>query len=279
MNKAYSWYRLLDFKDKNLRIPHTLLFGGSQINSPIYYHDAKVRSDSPHFLFQYTLSGIGIFRYDGNEHELKAGQGFLCCTHDPKMAYYYPPEGKDTYEMLYLCFGGDLDTFEEITELYGRVFELSLDSEIITRILSFRVRSHYSEVLQSSLSESINIASSLITSLIGCKESESKSSKYDIINQAQVYILEHIEDKLSVKVLANIFGVTPNHISRGFKAHIGISPHKYISMVRMKHAAKLINSNLLSVKEVAFRMGHDNAAHFIRSFKRVHGYTPGSLRK
>jgi AraC-like DNA-binding protein len=277
--KAYHWFIRYDLSEENLRIPHVVVFGGNQINSSIYYHDASVRTDTPHFIFQYTLSGKGIFRYKGEEHELTAGKAFFCNSHDPEMAYYYPPEGTETYEMLFCCLCGNLETYEDIANRYGRVFELPKEDKAIKQFLNYRVKSHYTKHLDMNVSESFRTASTLMTSLIKSKETEVLLTSSLLIDRVNNYLQEHIEEKFSIKQLAETFEVSASHLSREFKRQTGLSPQKHMDILRMNHAARLLTSNLLSVKEAAYKMGFDNPAHFVRSFKRVHGVTPGSLKK
>lgn len=277
--KAYHWFIRYDLPEEDLKVPHALVFGGNQINTPIYYHDASVRSDTPHFIFQYTISGEAIFRYKGEEHVLSAGKAFLCNSHDADMAYYYPPDGTKTYEMLFCCLCGNLDFYEDVVRLYGRVFELTLDNEAITQFLNYRVKSHYTKFIEMNISESFGMASCLIKNLIKSRESVQEKSTSTLVDKMNVYLQENIEEKFSIKHLAETLGVSASHLTREFKHETGLSPQKHMDILRMNHAAKLIMSSQLSVKETAYRMGFDNPAHFVRSFKRVHGETPGSLKK
>ena len=277
--KAYHWFTRYDLTEENLRIPHALVFGGNQINTPIYYHDPTVRSDTPHFIFQYTLSGEAIFRYKGEEQVLSAGKAFFCNSHDADMAYYYPPDGTKTYEMLFCCLCGNLDIYEDLVRLYGRVFELAPENEAITQFLNYRVKSHYTKLLDMHVSESFRMATCLMKNLIKSQENVQAKPTSALIDKVNVYLQENIEEKFSIKQLAEMLSVSASHLSREFKSETGLSPQKHMDILRMNHAAKLISINQLSVKETAYRMGFDNPAHFVRSFKRVHGETPGSLKK
>jgi AraC-like DNA-binding protein len=47
----------------------------------------------------------------------------------------------------------------------------------------------------------------------------------------------------------------------------------------MMQALKLLRDPRLSVAQVADRLGYETDAAFRRSFKRVHGFGPGSFRR
>ena len=279
MIKAYHWLVCYNLKGRDPEIPHVKAFGGNQINSSLYYHDPSVRTDTPHYIFQYTLSGKGIFRYKGVEYELTAGKAFFCNSHDENMSYFYPPNETQTYEILYCCLCGDLNLFESIAERYGRVFELSSDDKALKQFLDYRIKSHDIKYIDMNLSECFMKSSILLNSLIKSKEEIIEKNSTSFVDKVIIYIRENIEEKLSIAQLADIFEISASHLSREFKKQTGLNPQKFIDTIRMKHAAKLISSSLLSVKETAYRLHFDNPAHFVRSFKRVHGVTPGSFKR
>ncbi|WP_420465002.1 AraC family transcriptional regulator [Panacagrimonas sp.] len=57
------------------------------------------------------------------------------------------------------------------------------------------------------------------------------------------------------------------------------TPYQYLTRWRMAQALKLLRDPRLSVAHAAERLGYQTEAAFRRSFKRVHGYGPGSVRR
>ncbi len=57
------------------------------------------------------------------------------------------------------------------------------------------------------------------------------------------------------------------------------TPYQYLTRWRMAQALKLLRDPRLSVSHVAERLGYQTEAAFRRSFKRVHGFGPGSVRR
>lgn len=64
-----------------------------------------------------------------------------------------------------------------------------------------------------------------------------------------------------------------------FRAHLGTSPERFLSQVRLEKAKKLLESTFLSVKEVMAEVGVSDAGHFSRSFKAAYGTTPAKWRE
>ena len=63
-----------------------------------------------------------------------------------------------------------------------------------------------------------------------------------------------------------------------FKTVTGVPPAKYLKTLRMRHAATLLTTTFLSVKEVVRRVGLADESHFVRDFKRLYGRTPSEYR-
>ena len=59
----------------------------------------------------------------------------------------------------------------------------------------------------------------------------------------------------------------------------GISPHRWLTQQRMKHAWELLQSTDMTIQEVARTVGYDGVSQFSLVFKQHYGMTPGQLTK
>jgi AraC-like DNA-binding protein len=82
------------------------------------------------------------------------------------------------------------------------------------------------------------------------------------------------EQNASLGFLAGLTGVSPYHLVRAFHKEVGISPHKYQTVVRVLRARKFLASGA-PIPEVALRTGFCDQSHLNRCFKRTLGVTPG----
>ena len=85
---------------------------------------------------------------------------------------------------------------------------------------------------------------------------------------------------------ANLQGVadkmclSPSQLRRKLYATTGETPANYITLVRMRHARRLLDTRKeLSVGEVATICGYDDNSHFTRVFRQVYDITPTDYRK
>ena len=84
--------------------------------------------------------------------------------------------------------------------------------------------------------------------------------------------------ELKVCQMAHSVSLTASHFSRLFKAETGLSPYKYLKILRMKKAKVLLESTFLNVKEIMNRVGVRDESHFVRDFKIICGTTPARYR-
>jgi AraC-like DNA-binding protein len=91
--------------------------------------------------------------------------------------------------------------------------------------------------------------------------------------------IEFIETSFSQPVtLATLAAQAELSVSRFaalFRAEVGISPHRYVCMVRVRHAQRLLRRGL-PPSVVATEVGFFDQSHLGRHFKRTVGTTPSA---
>lgn len=79
---------------------------------------------------------------------------------------------------------------------------------------------------------------------------------------------------VTLDALAAHFGRSRSHISHLFKANAGVSLRAYCNDLRLCDAKGLLQSTSLSVTEVAYEVGFDDASYFIKLFREKYGISP-----
>ena len=77
--------------------------------------------------------------------------------------------------------------------------------------------------------------------------------------------------------LARRVGMSTFHFARVFSELAGAPPHRYLQRVRLDEAARRLHQGA-SVTEACFNSGFRNLSHFIRTFQRRFGTSPGKYR-
>jgi AraC family transcriptional regulator len=69
-----------------------------------------------------------------------------------------------------------------------------------------------------------------------------------------------------------------NHFIRAFHQQTGLTPHRHAVIRRLERAITLLKKPGTSVAEVADGVGFATPAHFVATFRRTMGVTPGALQ-
>jgi AraC family transcriptional regulator len=99
------------------------------------------------------------------------------------------------------------------------------------------------------------------------------------INRVQVFIEEHLTERVRVADLSAVARSSPSYFSCAFKRTFGVSPHAYVMKRRVSMAADLMLSSDAPLSEIAVSCGFADQAHFSRQFRRAMGRTPSAWRR
>jgi AraC family transcriptional regulator len=78
--------------------------------------------------------------------------------------------------------------------------------------------------------------------------------------------------------LANAANLSINHFIRAFRQQTGVTPHRQVVLRRLERGITLLKKPGMSVAEVADNVGFATPAHFVATFRRTMGVTPGAFR-
>jgi AraC-like DNA-binding protein len=88
------------------------------------------------------------------------------------------------------------------------------------------------------------------------------------------WLAENVRDHDPVTPLCEYLQVSAVTLNRLFRAHLHESVAAYHTRIRMELAIQLLNSDGVSVKEVAYELGYLHANDFSRAFKNFTGRNP-----
>jgi AraC-like DNA-binding protein len=99
------------------------------------------------------------------------------------------------------------------------------------------------------------------------------------IEMAKEYILQHYKEDISLQQLAQHCCVSAFHFSRIFKTILEVSPHQYLTGIRLQHAKHLVQSTVQPVADIAFEYGFNSPEHFAVAYRQQFRISPSTHRK
>lgn len=97
--------------------------------------------------------------------------------------------------------------------------------------------------------------------------------------KALACIERRFAEQWTVGALAKEAGVSPNHLIRLFRAHLGETPAQRLWRMRVRHGVELLRDTGLGVKEIAHHCGFKTPFHFSRLVAKSQGVPPRKLRQ
>lgn len=100
----------------------------------------------------------------------------------------------------------------------------------------------------------------------------------DSVSTAKAYINEYYMNQLTLDDIAKTVHLTPNHFCTLFASVCGVSPHAYLTSVRIDRAKYLLRTTTMSITEIATSVGASSYNYFSYLFKRESGMSPSEYR-
>lgn len=266
-------------EDKEFQLCVLFAAGYDSITTSSYRWDGLERTDGPLLLFQYTLSGEGVYESGNRTHRVTAGQAFLAEIPGPHR-YYYPAESNEPWEFIFLLFRPNLilPHWRRFLREAGEVPYLPVDSAPV-RLSRIIVADAGSGRISDPL-----IASSCVyqfmTELTRMHVTTLRNRENwpGNVRRAAEFIELNYSRMISIDQLSEHVSLSKYHLIRRFSASTGMTPGAYLTRIRTEKAMELLRGTGLSLETIAERIGYSSGSYFIKAFRNLTGLTPGEFR-
>jgi AraC family transcriptional regulator len=161
----------------------------------------------------------------------------------------------------------DMQVLEELLSLFTRLSSYLISSSLDTHEL-IKANSTFLEIL------------SIYLKLYRKPDNTHMGTPmYRPVREIHEYINEHFASDCSLKKLASIVNLSPNHLHVIFKESVGLTPYEYVLTKRVELAKKLIITGEKSMLDIALVTGFCSQSHFNKVFKKQTGTTPAQFKK
>ena len=98
------------------------------------------------------------------------------------------------------------------------------------------------------------------------------------LQRVREFVEAHLDEDLSLTVLADVACLSPYHFSRSFKETVGVGPQRYVIQRRIERAKALMRRTNQPLALIAQEAGFGDQSHLTSMFRREMGVTPGRYR-
>lgn len=99
------------------------------------------------------------------------------------------------------------------------------------------------------------------------------------VQMVRVLLEDSFHRKLGLKDMSASVNLSPWRLAHLFKSETGMSPQRYLTLVRLQRAKAHLETSFLSIQQIAAAVGIPNPSQFTKSFKAAYGMTPVGYRK
>jgi len=231
-----------------------------------------------------TLSGVGSFRQPGLERTFEAGDVILFtpdCHQD-----YGPAQEGGSWENLFVHFAPRPHwhgwmRWPQVGK--GLALVHLSPGTVRTDVEDALRRCHrYAHASFSSFAHELALSALEEAILIGAHEATyggRQTRRSPGITRVVELISGDLARRFTIPDLARLSGLSPSRFAHLFKEEIGESAIAFIIRLRIREAARLLEAEGLTVKEVAARVGFESPFYFSRQFRRFYLIDPSGFRR
>jgi len=231
----------------------------------------------PHWIFQYTLSGWGVFESGGSAKRVGAGQAF--CARIPSRHLYRNDEacGKWTFVWLIVSHPYVVERLLKHENLVNAVVEWPATSAALraaaSLLLDCREESDPFDVENAVFQWMIEMERSAFSRRHPAGERER------LMNFVRARVMDCLTAFVPVEDLAVACKMNRSNFAHHFRKTTGVSPAAFVRRIRLDEAVRLLARKNLSVKEVAAQTGFADANHLCKVFRAHMRISPGTYRR
>jgi AraC family transcriptional regulator len=93
------------------------------------------------------------------------------------------------------------------------------------------------------------------------------------------YIHQNLCADVSLETLAGLAGLSPNYFLGAFREATGLTPHRYVTELRVARACELLRDPHRPITEVSLAVGFASQSHLTEVFRRTLKTTPAAYRR
>lgn len=185
----------------------------------------------------------------------------------------------DIFTTIIELFRNESTHYVQALDAAGNILYLSLSllgngEQIVSEIFRDRANGYRSLYELTNVEQILDWLTVFRDGLCESFASHNKDYKHHIVVNVKKYIGEHIEEKLTLNKVAEVFNISPNYLSVLFSKHNDVGFTDYINQSKIDTAIRMMEEGNRKVYEISDLLGFESAFYFSRVFKKVTGFSP-----
>ena len=180
----------------------------------------------------------------------------------------YTDSKKKNLEFFQTLFDIDLAFQQKLQNLITVLDEFGYDSHMVDEHLLFLLydllRKHKRELRH--------------TAKVKALKPGTRMEIYKRLCMAKDFMHSTFMDKPGLNIITQTACLSAPQLTRQFKAVFKITPHQYLTQIRLDHAKRLLKHSDMPVYEITSACGFENTSAFCRLFRKAYGISPQSFR-
>lgn len=232
------------------------------------------------FILIYNIGGKGVITIGNTHHELSPDHFFII----PKnVSHAYFADVDDPWSIYWIHFTGakarefSRQSLQPVQIDRSKTSRINERLELFTEIFRNLERGFSIETL-----EYVNLCLHyLLASFTHLSQFRMVKEIFekDPIGQSINFMLENLNQKFKLEVLAKEVNLSASHYSRLFLSKTGHSPIDYFIQLKIQRACRLLDNTDWSIAELARETGFEDPFYFSRQFRKVMNMSPREYRK
>ena len=222
----------------------------------------------------YITNGRGHFHIEKEDYGIEKNDLYLINPYTPHGEYVEKEQGFSYYILGMSNFSIPTAVHPEKPRNLPRDNKIALILDYI-----FKEQTNAAEGYTDITNKLFAILLIEIQRLYKAKIKSSKSSQENIAARIKNYIDVNYLGDCSSKTIAAFFNKKLNTIEIKFKKQFGISMQQYILQLRIETAKRHLQTNNMTIQDLAINCGFYNSSYFSKYFKKIVGITPTEYKK
>jgi len=149
--------------------------------------------------------------------------------------------------------------------------------DLINNMMEFHCQDTSEVVQLDQLSAAVQFISVLVRNFTADKEVEPEIPS--IISKLIVEFHNQYSDDIQLSDVAKKYNYSYAYFSKLFKKYLGVSPKRYLTLLRVQKASELIDGTDEKLAQIAIDTGFPDEKSFYTAFREKYGQTPLEYRK